>query len=55
VKFLREAFAKEYVDVMWVFWEVKITNVDKRQPYGCVNILGFCEMHSISSLDHANS
>jgi hypothetical protein len=59
VKFLKETFAKEYVglvdsrvDVMWVFWEVKSTNVDRIQPYICVIVFGFHKMHSISSLDH---
>jgi hypothetical protein len=40
---------------MWVFWEVKIIDVKKIQPYICVTILGFCKMHSISSLDHEDS
>jgi hypothetical protein len=61
MKFLKEAFAKEYaepadfrVNVMWVFWEVKIIDVDRSQPYRCVTILSSRKMHSISSLDHAN-
>jgi len=61
IKFLKEAFAKEYVEpadfcvnVMWVFWEVKIIDVDRSQPYRCVTIPSSCKMHSISSLDHAN-
>jgi hypothetical protein len=39
---------------MWVFWEVKIIDVDRSQPYRCVTIPSSCKMHSISSLDHAN-
>jgi hypothetical protein len=61
MKFLKEAFAKEYVgstgsrvDVMWVFSEVKIIDVDRIQPYRCVTIPSSHKMHSISSLDHAN-
>ncbi len=62
MKFLKYAFAREYIgptnshaDVMWIFWEVKIKDVDKSQPYDCVKIVESHKMHSISSLDHSNS
>lgn len=61
VKFLKDAFAKEYIrfanshaNVMQIFWEVKITNVDQNQPYGCVTVVESRKMQSISSLDHSN-